>query len=188
MGQAQFEKALQTQLILTSDGDLIELEAGNFQISGSLSLEGKKKITIRGKGMDKTVLSFKDQKTGAEGIKITNCENIVLEDLTVQDSKGDLIKTMHVKDITFRRIKAEWTGGPKAENGSYALYPVLCTNILIDSCISIGASDAGIYVGQSQHIEVKNCTAFQNVAGIEIENSLMQMSITTTHMEIREVF
>jgi parallel beta-helix repeat protein len=172
MGQAQFEKALQTQLILASDGDVIELEAGNFQISGSLSLEGKKKITIRGKGMDKTVLSFKDQKTGAEGIKITNCENIVLEDLTVQDSKGDLIKTMHVKDIIFRRIKAEWTGGPKAENGSYALYPVLCSNILIDSCIAIGASDAGIYVGQSQHIEVKNCIAFQNVAGIEIENSL----------------
>ncbi|MHA8081761.1 parallel beta-helix domain-containing protein [Aquirufa regiilacus] len=172
MGQAQFEKALQTQLILASDGDVIELEAGNFQISGSLSLEGKKKITIRGKGMDKTVLSFKDQKTGAEGIKITNCENIVLEDLTVQDSKGDLIKTMHVKDIIFRRIKAEWTGGPKASNGSYALYPVLCTNILIDSCIAIGASDAGIYVGQSQHIEVKNCTAYQNVAGIEIENSL----------------
>jgi parallel beta-helix repeat protein len=172
MGQAQFEKALQTQLILASDGDVIEIEAGNFQITGSLSLEGKKKITIRGKGMDNTVLNFKDQKTGAEGIKITNCENIVLEDLTVQDSKGDLIKTMHVKDITFRRIKAEWTGGPKAENGSYALYPVLCTNILIDSCIAIGASDAGIYVGQSQHIEVKNCTAFQNVAGIEIENSL----------------
>jgi parallel beta-helix repeat protein len=172
MGQAQFEKALQTQFILASDGDVIEIEAGNFQISGSLSLEGKKKITIRGKGMDKTVLSFKDQKTGAEGIKITNCENIILEDLTVQDSKGDLIKTMHVKDIIFRRIKAEWTGGPKPQNGSYALYPVLCTNILIDSCIAIGASDAGIYVGQSKHIEIKNCKAYQNVAGIEIENSL----------------
>ncbi len=172
MGQAPFEKALQTQFILASDGDVIELEEGNFQIKGSLSLEGKKKITIRGKGMDKTVLSFKNQTTGAEGIKITNCENIILEDLTVQDSKGDLIKTMHVKDIIFRRIKAEWTGGPKSQNGSYALYPVLCTNILIDSCVAIGASDAGIYVGQSQHIEVKNCTAYQNVAGIEIENSL----------------
>ena len=88
MGQAQFEKAIQTQLILASDGDVIDLEEGNFQISGSLSLEGKKKITIRGKGMDKTILSFKNQKTGAEGIKITNCENIVLEDFAVQDSKG----------------------------------------------------------------------------------------------------
>jgi len=82
------------------------------------------------------------------------------------------IKTMHVMDIIFRRIKAEWTGGPKPKNGSYALYPVLCTNILIDSCIAIGASDAGIYVGQSKNIEVKNCIAYQNVAGIEIENSL----------------
>ena len=67
MGQAQFEKALQTQLILASDGDVIELEAGNFQISGSLSLEGKKKITIRGKGMDKTILSFK--KRVQKGLK-----------------------------------------------------------------------------------------------------------------------
>lgn len=172
MGQAQFEKALQTQLILASDGDVIEVEDGNFQISGSLSLEGKKKNTIRGKGMDKIVLNFKNQKTGAEGIKITNCENIILEDLTVQDSKGDLIKTMHVKNIIFRRIKAEWTGGHIPQNGSYAFYPVLCTNVLIDTCIAISASDAGIYVGQSKNIEIKNCTAYQNVAGIEIENSL----------------
>ena len=38
MGQAQFEKALQTQLILAEDGEVIELEAGNFQISGSCLL------------------------------------------------------------------------------------------------------------------------------------------------------
>ena len=57
MGQAQFEKNLQTQFILASDGDVIELAEGHFQLSGSLSLEGKMKITIRGKGMDKTVLS-----------------------------------------------------------------------------------------------------------------------------------
>jgi parallel beta-helix repeat protein len=43
---------------------------------------------------------------------------------------------------------------------------------MIDSCIAIGASDAGIYVGQSKYIEVRNCVAFNNVAGIEIENSL----------------
>ena len=42
---------------------------------------------------------------------------------------------------------------------------------MLDNCIAIGASDAGIYVGQSNNIIVKNCTAFNNVAGIEIENS-----------------
>ena len=34
-----------------------------------------------------------------------------------------------------------------------------------------GASDAGIYVGQSSKITVRNSTARSNVAGIEIENS-----------------
>ena len=170
--QADFEKKLQKQLILAEDGSTIQIEAGNFQLTKSLSLEGKKNIIIRGSGIDKTVLSFKGQLQGAEGIKITNCENIVIEDLTAEDSKGDLIKTMHVKGMTFRRLKTAWTGGPKSTNGSYALYPVLCENILIDSCIAIGASDAGIYVGQSKNIIVRNCEAYQNVAGIEIENSL----------------
>jgi parallel beta-helix repeat protein len=170
--QVDFEKNLQKRLILAEDGATIEIEAGRFSLTKSLSLEGKKNITLRGKGMDKTILSFKGQTQGAEGIKVSNCENIVIEDMTTEDSKGDLIKTMQVKGITFRRVKTAWTGGPKSTNGSYGLYPVLCENVLIDSCIAIGASDAGIYVGQSKHIIVRNSAAYQNVAGIEIENSL----------------
>ena len=131
-GQADIEKKIQTQLILAKDGSTVEITEGSFTMTKSLSLEGKKNITIRGKGMDKTILSFKNQTSGAEGIRISECENIILEDLTVQDSKGDLIKTMHVKGITFRRVKAEWTGKPSATNGGYAFYPVQCENVLID--------------------------------------------------------
>lgn len=171
-GQADIEKKIQTDLILAKDGSTVEITEGSFHLSKSLSLEGKKNITIRGKGMDKTILSFKNQTSGAEGIRVTDCENITIEDMTVQDSKGDLIKTMHVKGITFRRVKAEWTGKPSKTNGAYALYPVQCENVLIDGCTARGASDAGIYVGQSKQIVVKNCLATENVAGIEIENSL----------------
>ena len=170
--QADIEKRIQTQMIVAENGSTITITEGSFRMSKSLSMDGKKNVTIKGQGMDKTFLSFKGQLTGAEGIKITNCENITLEDLTVQDSKGDLIKTMHVKGITFRRVKTEWTGKPSQKNGGYGLYPVQCEEVLIDSCTAIGASDAGIYVGQSKHIVVKNCTAYHNVAGIEIENSL----------------
>jgi parallel beta-helix repeat protein len=170
--QMDFEKKLQKQLILVEDGGTIEIPAGNFALTKSLSLEGKKNILIKGKGIDQTILSFKGQLQGAEGIKISNCENITLEDFTAEDSKGDLIKTMQVKGMNFRRLKTAWTGDPKSTNGSYALYPVLCENVLIENCIAIGASDAGIYVGQSKNIIVRNCEAYQNVAGIEIENSL----------------
>ncbi len=59
----------------------------------------------------------------------------------------------------------------EATNGSYGLYPVQCTGVLIEDCKARGASDAGIYVGQSDGIVVRNCHALENVAGIEIENS-----------------
>ncbi|MEA3425042.1 MAG: parallel beta-helix domain-containing protein [Bacteroidota bacterium] len=170
--QKAFQKKYQTEMILAENGSVIELPEGTFTLTNTLSLEGKKKITIRGKGMDKTILSFKGQTDGAEGIRVSDGEDIVLEGFTVQDAKGDAIKTMHVTGITFRDVKTEWTGIPGPQNGGYGLYPVQCINVLIDNCMAVGASDAGIYVGQSQDITVKHSKAWHNVAGIEIENSL----------------
>ena len=169
--QADIEKAWQTQFILAEPGDTIEFPAGSYSLSNTLWLDAKKDIVIRGAGQEETVISFKNQKQGAEGIKITNSENILLENFTVEDSKGDLIKTQEVKGITFRSITARWTGKPSKHNGAYALYPVQCSRVRIEYCTAIGASDAGIYVGQSDSIWVENCVAKYNVAGIEIENS-----------------
>lgn len=165
-------RQLQAQFIDSPDGAVIEIPEGRFQLNMALWMDGKKNIILNGKGMDKTILSFKDQIAGAEGIKVTNSSNITIQDLTVQDSKGDLIKAQLVDGFTLKNVKAEWTGKPSKDNGAYALYPVQCKNVLIDSCVAIGASDAGIYVGQSQRVIVRNSKAYHNVAGIEIENTL----------------
>lgn len=172
LAQPNVQKKLQTDLILADDGATIDLPAGTFALVSSLSLQDKKNITIRGAGASKTVLSFKGQTEGAEGLRVSNGRNIVIENLTIQDSKGDCIKTMNVDGITFRNVRVEWTGEPKETNGSYGLYPVQCQHVTIESCTAVGASDAGIYVGQSKQIVVKNCVAWHNVAGIEIENSI----------------
>ncbi len=169
--QKEFQKKIQTQFIEVSDGATVELPEGRFQLDGSLWLDGKKNVTIKGAGEGKTILNFAGQISGAEGIKITSCSGIIIQDLTVQDTKGDGIKTQQVNGITFNNVKAEWTKGSDKNNGGYGLYPVQCTNVLIDHCTAIGASDAGIYVGQSKYIIVKNSKAYNNVAGIEIENS-----------------
>lgn len=166
------EKDLQTQFIMVEDGATITLPEGNYAFKGTLSLEGKKSVTIKGAGMAKTVLSFKGQTEGAEGLRIDNCSNIILEDFTLQDSKGDLMKAQKVSRFTMRNVKAEWTGEPQETNGAYAFYPVDCDTVLLENCIAIGASDAGIYVGQSRDIIVTNCEAYHNVAGIEIENCI----------------
>jgi parallel beta-helix repeat protein len=170
--QNDIQKKLQRQFIMAKDGDKINIDAGDFKLLASLSLEGKKNITISGAGMDKTILNFAGQTEGAEGIRVSNCENITIENLTVQETKGDAIKTMNVKGIFFKKVKTEWLGEPDEKNGSYGLYPVQCQGVVIEECEAIGASDAGIYVGQSTDIKVFKCKAHNNVAGIEIENSL----------------
>ena len=162
---------LQTKLIMAEDGDTIFFPNKKIQLNRSLWVDGLSNIVIKGHGIDKTILSFKDQIEGSEGLKIINSNNIALIDFTIEDSKGDLIKVENTNEIQFINIKAQWTGKPKESNGAYGLYPVNCTNVLIDNCIAIGASDAGIYVGQSKEIVVKNSEAYFNVAGIEIENS-----------------
>ena len=165
------QKQIQESLIFAKDGSIILLPEGIIEINRTLWGDDLKNVSIVGSGIDKTVLSFKNQIEGPEGIKITNSENIILKEFTIENSKGDLIKVEDTDGVTFSKIKAQWTGGPKETNGSYALYPVKSEDVYIDSCIAIGASDAGIYVGQSKNIVVKNSEAYHNVAGIEIENS-----------------
>tara|TARA_B100000131_G_scaffold165087_1_gene159646 strand:- start:1370 stop:2575 length:1206 start_codon:yes stop_codon:yes gene_type:complete len=164
-------KDIQEKLILAKSGDTIYLPKGKSFISRSLWGDNLKNVSIVGYGVDSTILNFDRQIEGAEGIKITNSSNITLKDFTIENSKGDLIKVEDTDGIKFINLKAQWTGGPKETNGSYGLYPVKSKNVFIDNCVAIGASDAGIYVGQSQNIIVKNSEAFHNVAGIEIENS-----------------
>jgi polygalacturonase len=98
-------------------------------------------VVIKGKGIDKTVLSFKGQKQVAEGIRIDNCKDITIEDLTVEDTAGDNIKVQDTDGITFRRVKSAWTGKIGTENGAYGLYLVICKNVLIEECEVLGSSE-----------------------------------------------
>ena len=165
------EEEILEAFILAKDSSTIQLPEGHFLFSQSLSLDGKKHLTIKVMGMDKTVLSFKGQEQGAEGIKISNSQNIILEDFSIEDAVGDNLKISDTDTLTINRIRSAWTGKASTENGAYGIYPVLSTHILIQDCEAIGASDAGIYVGQSQHVIIRDNKAFFNVAGIESENS-----------------
>ena len=160
---------IQEALILAEPGDVVRLTAGTFYLRDSLSLDVNG-VQVEGEGMNQTILDFSDQKSGAQGLSVTS-DNVTLQDFSIQNAKGDAIKVKGVTNIKFLRVKTEWTNGPSSENGAYGLYPVESTNVLIDGCVAIGASDAGIYVGQSKNIIVRNSRAEYNVAGIEIENS-----------------
>src|SRR4051812_47573787 len=61
---------VQTAMLEVADGGTIALGEGTFEMKSDLSLDVDN-VTIVGKGLDKTVLSFAHQESGAQGILVT---------------------------------------------------------------------------------------------------------------------
>lgn len=160
---------LQEALIIAEPGDTLKLGKGRFKLQKGLSLDVAN-VTVRGAGPGSTILDFTGQTGDAEGLLIT-AGGALIADLAIENAAGNGLKSKDVDGISFVNLRVEWTGGAKSTNGAYGVYPVSSKNVLIERTLVRGASDAGIYVGQSQNIIVRNNIAEMNVAGIEIENS-----------------
>ena len=159
-------------LITAQPKTVVQFPAGVYDFTGELSVSVDN-VVIRGTGMDNdsgTVLRFDNQASGAQGVFATG-NNFVIEDIAIENTPGDSIKVEGSNGVTIRRVRVEWTNGPDENNGAYGLYPVQTRNVLIEDCEVRGASDAGVYVGQSEVIIVRRNYVYENVAGIEIENS-----------------
>ncbi len=156
--------------IEADSGAVIEIPAGFYELNTQLIIDNVNNVKIKGAGMYETVLSFKNLSTGGEGMKIAG-NNILLEGFTVIDAPGDDIKTQHCDGLTFRKVNTTWSHSDLSKSGTYGIYPVQCKNVLVEECEVSHSRDAGIYVGQSENIIVRNNYVHENVAGIEIENS-----------------
>ncbi|HYD73554.1 MAG TPA: hypothetical protein VEF55_10475, partial [Candidatus Binatia bacterium] len=110
------EQQLQTALIEAEPGDTVQLARGRFELAQGLSL-AVDRVTIRGEGEDDSILSFDNQRRGAEGLLVTS-DGVVLRDFAVENARGDAIKVRDCEGITFRGVRAEWTRGPHPDNGA----------------------------------------------------------------------
>jgi len=152
------------------DGDTIVLGAGTYTFTNQLALGTANNVSVVGSGPDRTTLDFQGQRAAGDALFAQSVNNLRYEGFTITNAPGNGIKTLSVTGVTFRSLSVTWTAMDKTD-GAYGLYPVQSTNVLIERCAISGASDSGIYVGQSQQVVVRDNEAFGNVGGIEIENS-----------------
>ena len=82
-----FENQLRESLETAQPGDIIEIPAGQFSFDRSLVLSTDN-VTIKGAGMEETILSFKNQVAGAEGISVS-ASDFTIENLAIEDTIGD---------------------------------------------------------------------------------------------------
>src|SRR4051812_6034452 len=83
---AGFEERLQEALARAVPGTTFELPEGRFELQDELTLD-RPGLTLRGRGPSRTVLSFRRQLTGAQGI-LASAHGVTLEDLAVEDTPG----------------------------------------------------------------------------------------------------
>jgi parallel beta-helix repeat protein len=152
------------------DGDTIAFAAGTYTFTNQLALGTANGVTVIGAGQSQTTLDFSGQKAGEDGIFAQSVQNLTFQGFSVKDTPGNAFKTLGVTGVTWRDVGASWTALDDTD-GAYGFYPVQSTQVLVEHCTVSGASDSGIYVGQSQQIVIRNNEVFSNVAGIEIENS-----------------
>ena len=58
------------------------------------------------------------------------------------------------------------------DTGTYGIYPVKSTNVVVEYVVASGVNDAAIYAGQTENVVVRFCEAYDSVIGVEIENSI----------------
>lgn len=163
------------------EGETVEFCAGTFDFTTGLILHSKKGVTIKGAGKDKTILRFKESGA-SEGINVSHSDGITLQGFTVEDTPGNAVRVFRTQFVTIRDVRTRWRDAqgrdetqdgytPRSTHGAYGLYPVEARHVLMENCEAHGASDAGVYVGQSSDIVVRHCLARYNVAGYEFENT-----------------
>ncbi|UXD87312.1 parallel beta-helix domain-containing protein [Thalassolituus hydrocarboniclasticus] len=173
------DQAVQDELIdaLTEaqTGDTFVLPQGRYAFNATISYSGQTDglkvtdLTFRGAGMDKTIIDASG--VSGDGFLIQYTDNLIFEDFAIYESNNNALKVIQSDGVIMRRMATVWETDYQSTNGAYGLYPVQTSNVLIEDCYVKGSADAGIYVGQSDKIVVRNNIAEKNVAGIEIENS-----------------
>ena len=163
-------QTIQGALLEAEEGDVICLRNGEYVFDQQLSLQISN-VEIRGESRDGVRLDFSDQDGGASGIDVQDVSNFTIRSLSVLNTAGDGIVVRNGTWVTFDDVAVIWEGGPNSANGAYGLYPVQSEYVLVENSLVSGASDAGIYLGQSVYGIIRNNEVHGNVAGIEVENS-----------------
>ncbi|MDX1994179.1 MAG: parallel beta-helix domain-containing protein [bacterium] len=148
-------------------GDTVLVEPGVYHETVYVDTPG---ITLRGvvNGDERPWLD--GQSRMSDGFNTTG-DDFVLEGFGIRGYIGNGVLTTGAERVVYRDLIVE--GVREGDRSTiYGLYPIECTDILIENTVVTGIADAGIYVGQSRGpIIVRNNEVHGNVTGIEIENS-----------------
>lgn len=149
-------------------GDTVMVEAGVYYETVYIDTEG---ISVIGMVDGENRPWLDGENVRSDGFNTTG-DDFLLEGFGFRGFIGNAVLTTGAERVVYRDLIIEGTYGDTTQETIYGLYPVECTDVLIEYNKVTGIADAGIYVGQSRGpIIVRYNEVYGNVTGIEIENS-----------------
>jgi cytochrome c peroxidase len=155
-------ESIQTAVDRAQPGDTVEIPYGIYNERVVIDISD---FTLRGLPNETGEFPILDgQGELPEGV-LASGNNFTVSHLHVRNYTDNGILVEGVTGVHFHDIFAE-------NVGTYGVYPVQSTNVLIERVVTTGVDDAGIYAGQCENVIVRDSEAYGNVLGIELENTL----------------
>lgn len=158
--------SLQAALDAASVGDKLLIASGTYNEATLVGTAGLSIVGCGGASGDRPVFRPADGSTDVDGMRAVGIDGLTFQSLEFAGWDENGIFSQNSDNVVYRDIV-----GTGENNSVYAIYPVQSSNVLVEGCTSEGVVDAGIYVGQDEDIVVRYNRAWDNVAGIEVENS-----------------
>jgi parallel beta-helix repeat protein len=153
---------IQTAVDRAQPGDTIEVPYGIYHERVVIDLNDITLVGIPNENGDYPILDGEGQL--AEGV-IASGNNFTVGYLHTRNYTDNGVIVEGVRGVHFHHLFAENTG-------TYGIYPVQSTDVLIEHVEVTGVDDAGIYAGQCENVIVRDSVAYGNVLGIELENTI----------------
>jgi parallel beta-helix repeat protein len=167
-------ESIQAVVNIAPSGSTIFIEPGTYSEAVTVSKPGLQLIGLFGPHGSEPVIE--NPGTADTGISVASSSpgsalnGFVLENLVVRDFQENGVLLAGVDHFLISHVQA-------INNGEYGLFPVFSAQGLISNCTAQGSNDTGIYVGQSSQIALYQNLVFNNVNGIEIENSSFMTAV-----------
>lgn len=154
-------ESIQAAVDQAMPGDTVEIEYGVYHERVVIDISDFTLLGIPNEAGEYPV--FDGEEKLPDGV-VASGNNFRIGNLHFRDYLDNGVIVEGVRNVHFHDLFVERTG-------TYGVYPVQSTGVLIERVEVTGVDDAGVYAGQCENVIVRDSVVYGNVLGIEVENT-----------------